>query len=171
MLNHQVVFYCWNYHPFPIHTPGTIKLLFFFFCCELMCAEIYIKPQGILRITKLLLQKTTKPHMHITLPTAFVHHPPGYPSLMKRGRERPSYAVWVGSSVRVSACNSTPKGHGFCHSWHFYNRALVKGSQVDFTCPIHSLLFISSHLYRSHIPWLLKLTSYPYSSFQAFPNW
>lgn len=50
--------------------------------------------------------------MHFTLPTAFAHHPPGYSSLMKRGKERPC-VVWAGSSVRADARDSTPKGHFF----------------------------------------------------------
>lgn len=109
-------------------------------------------------VTRSFLQKTVKPHAHFTLPTAFVHHPPGYSSLMKRGRERPSCIVWAGFSGRLNACDSTTKGHCFYHLGHFYHHALVKGSQVDFTCPMYSLLlFISfSSLWISYSMTLKK---------------
>lgn len=58
----------------------------------------------------------------MALPTAFVHNPPGYSSLMKRNKERPCI-VLAGSSVRVNGCDSTSKGHCFCCPWHFYHHA------------------------------------------------
>ena len=160
VLNHQVVFCYWRIIFF-IHTLGMVRLQFFL-VESLMCASIFIKLQGILMVTRLFLQKTMKPPMHFTLPTAFVHHPPGYSLLTKRGGERPSCVVCAGSSVRVKAWDSTPKGHCFYHPWHFHRCALVQGSEVDFSAESTHCWF-PSHLSRDPYSMTLKRDLIPTS--------